>query len=134
MAGYKNLTDAEIQAISAKYFAKREEKSTAQKQPVIVFVGAQPGAGKSAAAERVRRELVKHGGYIHVDADRMREEIPINGGKPTSQETQADAGKLANAVRALAIKGRRNIIEEGTLRGLGVMRASQRNACPGLQD
>jgi 2-phosphoglycerate kinase len=76
---YKNLTDAQIQAISAKYFSVREAKSKVQGKPAIVFIGAQPGAGKSAAAQMVRRELVKQGGYIHVDADRMREEIPIKG-------------------------------------------------------
>ncbi|MDR0378372.1 MAG: zeta toxin family protein [Candidatus Accumulibacter sp.] len=122
MSGYKNLAEAQIQKIAGKYFSKREEKSSAQDDPVIVFVGAQPGAGKSAAADKVRCELVKQGGYIHVDADRMREEIPIQDCKPTSEETQGDAGKLANALRALAIDGRRNVIEEGTLRGPGIMK------------
>ena len=121
MSGYKNLTNEQIQTISGKYFSKREEKSIAQDNPVIVFVGAQPGAGKSAAADKVRCELIKQGGYIHIDADRMREEIPIQGYKPTSQETQADAGKLANALRALGIDGRRNLIEEGTMRNPGIM-------------
>ncbi|MDR2441921.1 MAG: hypothetical protein LBE31_00170 [Deltaproteobacteria bacterium] len=46
MSKYKNLTDAEVQRISEKYFAERETKSRAQNQPSIVFVGAQPGAEK----------------------------------------------------------------------------------------
>jgi hypothetical protein len=121
MSSYRNLSDAQISRISAKYFAKRETMTIAQKQPSIVFIGAQPGAGKSGAAEMVRSELRKKGGYVHVDADRMREEIPLGNSKPTSQETQADAGKLANALRTLALESRRNIIEEGTLRGPGIM-------------
>jgi hypothetical protein len=120
---YEYLSDDQIRKISEKYFLGRKEKSQAQKEPVIVFVGAQPGAGKTAIANRIRRELIARGGYIHVDADRMREEIPIGEAKPTSGETQADAGRLANVVRALAIDGRRNVIEEGTLRSPGVMGA-----------
>jgi hypothetical protein len=121
MNGYKNLTDLGIQSISAKYFEERKGKSKAQEKPAIVFIGAQPGAGKSTAAKMVRRELDKEGGYIHVDADRMRERIPTHDCKPTSQETQLDAGRLANALRILALKNRRNIIEEGTLRIPGIM-------------
>jgi hypothetical protein len=121
MSKYKNLTDAQIQAISVEYFSERKEKSKAQEKPAIVFIGAQPGAGKSAAAQMVRQELVKQGGYIHVDADRMREEIPVKGHKPTSQETQADAGKLANALRTLAFEKWSTVIEQGTLRGPGIM-------------
>jgi hypothetical protein len=120
---YENLSDDQIRQIGMEYFSERKEKSQAQREPVIVFVGAQPGAGKTAIANRIRRELIARGGYIHVDADRMREEIPIGEAKPTSGETQVDAGKLANVVRALAIDGRRNIIEEGTLRSPGVMGA-----------
>jgi hypothetical protein len=118
---YKNLSDDQIRQIGAEYFSERKEKSHARKEPVIVFVGAQPGAGKSVTAEVIRRELIARGGYIHVDADRMRVRIPTGKAKPSSEETQTDAGKLANAVRALAIDGRRNIIEEGTLRSPGVM-------------
>jgi predicted ABC-type ATPase len=122
MSGYSSLSKEEVSEISGAYFAKRESKSLAVEIPTIIFIGAQPGAGKSAAAEMIRNELRGQGGYIHVDADRMREQIIIIGDyKPSSQETQADAGKLANALRILAVKGRRNIIEEGTLRNPNTM-------------
>ena len=114
---YKPLSDNEVRAISAAYFAERAPKSQAQEQPTIVLVGAQPGAGKSGAADFVRAELAMRGGFIHVDADRMRERIPLAGGnKPTSEQTQPDAGRLAVALRGLAIQERRNIVEEGTFR------------------
>ncbi len=64
----------------------------------------------------VRDELAKVGGYIHVDADRMRERIDTKGTKPTSQETQADAGRLVGELRSYAVADRRNALEEGTFR------------------
>lgn len=115
------MTDALVQRISEKYYAEREAKSKAQEKPVIVFIGARPGAGKSAAAKMARRELAQRSGYIHVDVDRMREEIPIGDYKPPSHETQADTGKLASALRTLAVEGRRNVIMEGAFRLPGVM-------------
>jgi hypothetical protein len=115
---YTPLLDEKVREISTDYFYDREMRSSVSENPTIIFVAAQPGAGKSAAANMMRSELRKQGGYLHVDADRMRERIPVLDEKikPTSQETQRDAGKLANSLRALAIKGQRNIIEEGTLR------------------
>lgn len=115
---YKNLTDSEIQEIAAAYYDERKDHAHAQVTPRHVLVGGQPGAGKSAAAAPIRAELAKQGGYIHVDADRMRERIPTAGTKPTSQETQQDAGKLVSRLRELAIEGKRNIVEEGTFASL----------------
>ncbi|MDR0747404.1 MAG: zeta toxin family protein, partial [Helicobacteraceae bacterium] len=42
--------------------------------------------------------------------------IPIGDSRPTSAETQKDAGTLANKLRALAIADRQNVVEEGTFR------------------
>ena len=114
--GYKPLTDESVAAITSSYFAQRAARSSAQDQPRVVLVGGQPGAGKSAGGELVRDELRAQGGFIHVDADRMRERIPIGTARPPSSETQADAGRLANALRLMAIEARRHIVEEGTFR------------------
>ena len=46
----------------------------------------------------------------------MRERIPLGTARLPSSETQADAGRLANALRLMAIEARRNIVEEGTFR------------------
>lgn len=116
MTDYQPLTDGEIGATACAYFAERQSKSSKREIPTIVLVGGQPGAGKSAAATMVRAELVMQGGYIHVDADRMRERIRLGGSRPSSEQTQADAGKLAVTLRDQAIQGRRNIVEEGTFR------------------
>ncbi|MCB1996670.1 MAG: zeta toxin family protein [Rhodoferax sp.] len=103
-------------AITSSYFAQRAARSSAQDQPRVVLVGGQPGAGKSAGGELVRDELKAQGGFVHVDADRMRERIPLGTARLPSSETQADAGRLANALRLMAIEARRNIVEEGTFR------------------
>ena len=114
--GYQPLTDESVAAITSSYFAQRAARSSAQDQPRVVLVGGQPGAGKSAGGELVRDELRAQGGFIHVDADRMRERIPIGTARPPSSETQADAGRLANALRLMAIEARRHIVEVGTFR------------------
>ncbi len=65
----------------------------------------------------VKAELTMQGGCVHVDADRMRERIRVGDSKPTSEQTQADAGRLVAVLRDQAIQGCRNIVEEGTFRG-----------------
>lgn len=113
---YKPLTDDQVRAVAAEYFKTRQVKTAAQDMPTLLLVGGQPGAGKSAAARLGKAELNQAGGYIHVDADRMRERIPLGADKPTSEQTQADAGRLVGALRELATANKRNIIEEGTFR------------------
>lgn len=116
MEAYRSLSAAEVKLIAGEYYQERARKAQAVESPRVVLVGGQPGAGKSKAAELVRDELSRQGGYIHIDADRMRERIPVGNSRPTSQETQSDAGKLVQALRAQAIEGRRNVLEEGTYR------------------
>lgn len=116
MADYLPLTDAEVREIALAYYSQRQAKTQPQEHPAIVLVGGQPGAGKSGAAAAVRAELANHGGAIQVDADRMRERIRTGESKPTSDQTQADAGRLVAALRHQAIQGRRNVVEEGTFR------------------
>lgn len=116
MVGYKTLSETEVRETASAYFFARQNKTQHQEQPTIALVGGQPGAGKSAMAVAVRRELIARGGFIHVDADRMRERIRTGTSKPTSQQTQADAGRLVTALREMALENKRNIVEEGTFR------------------
>lgn len=113
---YQPLTPAEIKETARAYYRERAGKTRAPETPTYALVGGQPGAGKSFAGQMVRDELASVGGYIHVDADRMRERIDTKGTKPSSQETQADAGRLVGELRSYAVADRRNVIEEGTFR------------------
>ncbi len=117
MSDYTPLTDDAVKSIAETYFSERRNKTQPQEYPTHALVGGQPGAGKSAVSEMVRDELKGKGGAIHVDADRMRELLPINRSHPpSSEQTQADAGRLVLALRELATTARRNIVEEGTFR------------------
>jgi len=116
MADYKPLGAEEVRSIAQAYLEAREHKSTAQERPTIVLVGGQPGAGKSRAASLARTDLAARGGYVHVDADRMRERIPRGDERPSSEQTQADAGRLVTTLRDLATQARRHMVEEGTFR------------------
>lgn len=117
MSAYTRLTDDAVRNIAETYFSERRNKTQPQEYPTHALVGGQPGAGKSAVSEMVRDELKGKGGAIHVDADRMRELLPINRlNPPSSEQTQADAGRLVSALRELATTARRNIVEEGTFR------------------
>lgn len=99
------------------FMKPRLSRTQSVEQPKIVLVGAQPGAGKSKAASLAKSELRQEGGYIHVDADIMRAQIPAPEGVVySSEQTQKDAGALAISVRNSAKENRRNIVEEGTFR------------------
>ncbi|MDR1935716.1 MAG: zeta toxin family protein [Candidatus Accumulibacter sp.] len=120
MSSYKPLSQETVREITTEYFAERKDKGHAQVEPVLVLVGGQPGAGKTAAGHMARAELARRGGYVHVDADRMRRKIDTGGTRPSSEETQADAGRLSTELRRIAVLEKRNIIEEGTLRNAEV--------------
>lgn len=114
MADYIPLSNEEVSKISNNYFLEKSGHSTYQDEPTIFLIGGQSGAGKSNAAKLAKQELAA-GGYIHVDADRMREFIPNSGSFP-SAATQADAGRLVMQLRQTAVQNHRNIVEEGTFR------------------
>lgn len=58
MSGYQAFSDDSIREVWGTDFAKRERKCKAVDVPVIVFITAQTGVGKSAAAaQMVRKEL-----------------------------------------------------------------------------
>jgi UDP-N-acetylglucosamine kinase len=117
MSEYKPLSTEQIKNISREYFEDRLTESTSQPEPMAILVGGQSGAGKTEAGKQAADQLNAHGGYMHVDADRMREEIPsLDGYRPTSAETQADAGQLVREFRALTVQEKHNFIEEGTFR------------------
>ena len=117
MSEYQKLSDAGRAEIVSEYMSALLEITQAVDVPQIALVAAQPGAGKSKAADIVKEEFASKGGHIHVDADIMRQKIPVPPGVVySSQQTQEDAGKLAVGVRKSALENSRNVLEEGTFR------------------
>lgn len=113
---YQSISEDEVLKRAEKFYKAREAITQPSDNPTIVLVAGQPGAGKTQAANLVKNELKQKGGYIHVDADRMRLELPGHELGYPSSDTQQDAARLVAALRRLAIQGRRNILEEGTFR------------------
>ena len=113
---YQEISQEQVTRIVEKYFNKRKTKTIRQDEPVAILVAGQPGAGKSRLSNSIRSDLKNQGGYIHIDADRMREELPTNGIAYPSSVTQKDAGRLVAALRKLVVSDRINFLEEGTFR------------------
>lgn len=127
---YTSINTKEAEDIAAAYLQSRISKTKSQAEPIMVLVGGQAGAGKSAASAIVREEMTTKGGFIHVDADRLREKLNAKGTNPSSEETQADAGRLVQELRKQAIKEKINLIEEGTYRnpeGVAAFIAARKN-------
>jgi len=92
-----------------------------QTQPTAIILAGQSGAGKSTVSHDLRQALELKGGYIAVDADHLRTRLPYfdeldHSQSDVSSVTQADAAAIADAVRDEAIKNRRNLVIDGTLR------------------
>lgn len=116
MNDYQFLSKFDAELIANDYFDSRSELTNAQEKPVAVLVAGQSGAGKTEAAVLVKTELREKGGYIHIDADRMREELPLANQMFPSEVTQPDAARLVGILRTRTIAEQRNFIEEGTFR------------------
>jgi dephospho-CoA kinase len=113
---YTGLTENDVNKEADSYLNKYINKSSKQNRPIAVLVAGQPGAGKSAASRTAKKFLSEKGGYIRVDADRMRELIPTHGQVYPSDVTQQDAGRLVKSLRTKIIHEKRNFLEEGTFR------------------
>ncbi|MCS4534685.1 zeta toxin family protein [Neisseria montereyensis] len=113
---YKPLSDNQSKTIVERFYQHRIDKASQHNKPIAILVSGQPGAGKTQIAVQIKKELRKSGGYIHVDADRMREKLPKGKNKFPSEVTQADAGKLVALLRNQVIANHYNFVEEGTFR------------------
>ena len=76
---YQELSKESIQSIANEFFEDRFHLIEAQDKPKAIFIAGQSGAGKTQAANLVKAELKDNGGYVPVDADRMREKLPTGG-------------------------------------------------------
>ena len=115
------LTEREVAQLASDLFAGERARTERQAQPVAIVMAGQSGAGKSTVASDVRDELARRGGSVLIDADAIRPSLPYFGdldpGKTNIAEaTQADAGRVAQALEKEATAAGRNVVIVGTLR------------------
>lgn len=98
------------------------ERTKAQDQPKAVFVGGQPGAGKTELTAEAVREARERGGAVVIDSDRMREENPrfkqLSREDPqnAADRTQREAAEWSTRLTMAAMEGRRDLVIDGTMR------------------
>jgi hypothetical protein len=113
MPDYIPLSDEDVKSIAEEFYDD-DADATRQNKPTIIFVAGQPGAGKSRASEVAKAELKRSGGFVHIDADKLRLKIP-DAKNFSATQSQPDCGRILAHLETLAIEGRRNIVQEGTL-------------------
>jgi len=97
-------------------------KAVPQDPPTFLLIAAQPGAGKTGLANASKSYLRERGGYVRIDADRLREALPYypvlaqQDPLNASARSQSDAGLCVQELRKLAVEDKRNVMEEGTFR------------------
>lgn len=117
----RQLSQDDILDIARMHVEIELQRTASQGRPVAILLAGQSGAGKSTVATEITEAMEHAGGFIRVDADEMRHRLPYYGAAESatseaSAASQNDAGRLANAVRDEAIRHRRNILVDGTLR------------------
>jgi len=97
-------------------------KTAPQKTPTFLLIAAQPGSGKTGLANASKSYLRERGGYVRIDADRLREALPYYPALAkqdplnASARSQHDAGLCVQELRKRAVEEKRNVMEEGTFR------------------
>jgi predicted kinase len=127
LSRYRPLTDDDytnlLSIIWSRYF-DHIQPSKIHHQPVAIFVGGQPGSGKSELIKRIHAGFDKQrpNTTMQIIADDYRPFIPGYGALLDKDDLHAasvvdkDAGKLAEMVIKKAVKMGANCIIEGTFR------------------
>lgn len=114
----KNYTDEEFKEKLDLIIANYKSSYVSQEKPRAVFLGGQPGAGKSALENMINIK----GDFASISGDDFRKYHPhfdeFNKlyGQSSSEYTQEWAGKMVEALIKEAKKEKWNVIIEGTLR------------------
>lgn len=114
----KNYTDEEFKEKLDLIIANYKSSYVSQEKPKAVFLGGQPGAGKSALENMINIK----GDFASISGDDFRKYHPhfdeFNKlyGQNSSEYTQEWAGKMVEALIKEAKKEKWNVIIEGTLR------------------
>lgn len=92
------------------------------RDPAMVMVGGQPGAGKSRSIDSVKLDLEKFGGVLEISADDLRKfhpahlELMRKDDRTAANYTHADATLWAEKAEAFARQQRFNVLLEGTMK------------------
>ncbi len=101
--------------------------SQPQAFPVAIITGGQPGSGKSGITDRAKAELRGQGGYVLVDADKVRTRHPDyarlmrEDDTTAANKTHPDAGAWAGRLGRDAIASKRNVIFDQTSKDPGAV-------------
>lgn len=104
--------------IAARYLPKSEP----QEKPLAIVTGGQPGSGKSGITAQAIDRLKDSGGYVLVDADKLRPfhpeymQLMRSNDKLAANLTHADCGPWATRLLRDGVEGRRNVIIDQTSR------------------
>lgn len=97
-------------------------RSEPQRQPIAIVTGGQPGSGKSGLASAAGTELAARGGFVVVDADKLRpfhpdfQKLLKEDDRTAANLTHPDSGTWAGRLMRDAVAGRRNLIIDQTTR------------------
>lgn len=100
--------------------AKKYLSAESQEHPRAIIIGGQPGSGKGSLTTIAARELHKNGGFVLVDADKLRSRHPDNNqlmrenDRAAANLTHNDASKWAKRLTNDAIEGRKNLVIDQT--------------------
>ncbi len=83
-------------------------------QPVATFMAGMPGSGKSTAAKDL-----KNGDVVHIDPDTMKAYFKEYADGLGATVVQRESGDLADALLAMAVSKRMNIVIDGTMKTSG---------------
>lgn len=110
--------DSFYQEVKARYLSRGQSVS----QPVAIITGGQPGSGKSGITEIAKAQLRNNGGYVLVDADKIRNLHPHyrylakTNDREAANLTHADAGAWSSKLVKDAQSLNKNLIIDQTSR------------------
>lgn len=114
------LTQEEHDSIYRLIEARYLPKSIPQDRPLAIITGGQPGSGKSGLATQAKTELAERGGYVLIDADKLRTFSPLYrpallaDDREAANLTHPDASSWAQRLTLAAAQGRRNLLIDQT--------------------
>ncbi|MCA0871430.1 zeta toxin family protein [Seohaeicola saemankumensis] len=117
-----SLSRARHQEIRAQHKAEVVDALPEAKQPTVVILAGQPGAGKSALRAQALRDFPVNEPPVEVDIDELRkshddyDRLSVENNRSAASHVQDDAGRWGDELIEDAREGRRNVIIDGTLK------------------